>query len=78
LSIFSSFAFLVVGLLPSGDLPQGITDALSYFWSLVNTFSYIIAVDTILQAIIVVLFFDAALLLWSFINWIIRKIPGMA
>jgi len=40
-------------------------------------FSYLIPLDTVLQAVIVVFAFEFALLLWSFLNWIIRKIPGM-
>jgi len=77
LSIFNVFVASLVGLLPVGHLPVAITNALAYFMGILNSFSYVFPVATLLQALAIVLAFDAALLLWRFINWIIRKIPGM-
>jgi len=67
----------VVAILPTGHLPTAITTAFQYFLGTVNAFSFIIPVDTLLQAAGVVLVFDGAMGLWYLINWIIRKIPGM-
>lgn len=77
LSIFYGFVSLIVGFLPTGSLPAGVSTAVSYFWGVMQTFSYLIPLDTVLQAVILVFAFEFALLLWSFLNWIIRKIPGM-
>lgn len=77
LSIFYSFVSFLVGFLPTGTLPASIASSFAYFMGLVNSFSYFVPVATLLQAALLVLAFDGALFLWSFINWIIRKIPGM-
>jgi len=77
LSVFYGFINLIVGFLPTGSLPVGITTAFAYFMGVVNSFSYVVPIDTLLQAALVILAFDGALILWHFINWIIRKIPGM-
>jgi len=77
LNIFDFFLVGLLTLLPTGHLPAAITTAFSYFMGLLNSFSFFIPVDTLLQAAGVVLVFDGAMLLWYFVNWIIRKIPGM-
>jgi len=75
LNLLFGFFSLILGFLPTGSLPAGFVSALNYFWSLMNSFSYLIPMDTILQAVLVVLFFDLVVLLWHFIHWILAKIP---
>jgi len=77
LNILFSFVSFIVDFLPVGDLPSGFNTALVYFWGVMNTFSYVLPLDTILQATLLVLIFDGVIILWHFINWVIRKIPGM-
>jgi len=77
LTIFYGLTNLLVSFLPSGHLPSEIETAFSYFMSLLNLFSYVVPVDTLLQAALIILAFDGVLMLWYFVNWIIRKIPGM-
>jgi len=77
LTIFYGLLNLLVGFLPTGNLPTQIVSALSYFFGVANLFSYVIPITTIFQAIVVVIAFDGIIMLWHFINWIIRKIPGM-
>jgi len=77
LTLFSLFLSGLINLLPSGHLPTAITTAAAYFMALLNSFSFIVPVDTLLQAAGVILVFDGALVVWYFLNWIIRKIPGM-
>jgi len=77
LSIFSSFVNLLVGLLPTGNLPANMSTAFAYFIGVANTFNYVFPLATLLEALAVVLIFDGAVMLWHFVNWIIRKIPGM-
>jgi len=74
---FNAFLAFLVVLLPSGTLPTAISAAFAYFIGLANAWSYVIPIGTLLQAAGVVLVFDSAMLLWHFINWVIRKIPGM-
>jgi len=73
------YAFLtgLLLLLPVGHLPTVITTSFTYLFGIANTFSYVLPIATLMQALAVVLAFDAAVLLWHFFNWIIRKIPGM-
>jgi len=75
--LFYSFASFILGLLHSGTLAQGIIDAIQYFWGVLNSFSYIFPVGTLLAALLIVLAFDLAVMAWHFLQWIIRKIPGM-
>jgi len=78
--IFNFFYLFLTGLLlllPVGSLPSGFLTALNFFWGTVNTFSFVIPVDTMLQALVLVYGFDLVVLLWSVLQWVIRKIPGM-
>jgi len=77
LFIFNAFVGFLLTLLPSGHLPAVITTSFAYLLGILNSFSYVVPVDTLLQAAAVVLVFDGAMVLWYFVNWIIRKIPGM-
>jgi len=77
LTMLNNFVVGLLGLLPSGHLPQAITDAFAYFFAVANQFSFVVPMDTLLQAVAVLLVFDGALFLWYVINWVIRKIPGM-
>jgi len=78
--LFSQFYILVdflLGFLPSGGLPAAFATALAFFWGTINSFSYIVPVDTMLQALLAVIAFDLAVLGWHILQWVIRKIPGM-
>jgi len=77
LTIFNTFVGFLLGLLPSGNLPEVIISAFAYFVGVMNSFSYVIPVATLFQAFALVVAVDLAIMLWHFINWIIRKIPGM-
>jgi len=77
LTTFSGLVNLLVGFLPSGHLPAAMTSSFAYFIGIANAFNYVVPIATMLQALAVVLAFDGAILLWHFINWVIRKIPGM-
>jgi len=78
LTSFYSLIGLLLGILPTGHLPTQITTAFAYFFGVANTFTYIVPIYTLMQAMLVVLAFDGAVVLWHFANWIIRKIPGMS
>lgn len=77
LNILSSFISGVISYLPTGSLPVQVSTSVSSIWGYMNLFSYVIALDTLLQVLILVIIFDGVLLAWKFINWIIRKVPGM-
>jgi len=77
LSMLFGLVNLLTGFLPTGSLPTEFTNAVGSLFGVINTFSYLIAVDTLLLLVGLVLAFDGVVLLWHFIQWIIRKIPGM-
>jgi len=77
LYIFNAFVGFLISFLPSGNLPIEITNAFTYFVGIMNAFSYVIPVATIFQAFALVIAVELAIMLWNFINWVIRKIPGM-
>lgn len=77
LSILFVFLNGLVGLLPTGHLPAAMTTGFAYFFGIANQFTYIFPIYTLMQALVVYLVFDGVILLWHFLQWIIRKIPGM-
>jgi len=77
LTILNSFLNLLLGFLPTGTLPTEVSGAITNIWGLINAFSYLIALDTFITVLLLVLAFDAVVLLWHVIQWVIRKIPGM-
>jgi hypothetical protein len=77
LTILGSFLGVLLALLPVGHLSSSITSSVTNIWGFVNAFSYVIALDTLIQVVLLMIAFDLVLLLWHVINWIIRKIPGM-
>lgn len=77
LNIFFSLVNALLGVLPVGSLPSGVSSSITSIWGYVNAFSYVIALDTFLQVLALVVAFDLVVLLWHIIQWIIRKIPGM-
>lgn len=77
LSILNGFLNMLLQVLPAGALPDSIASSFSSVWGYVNAFSYVVAVDTLILVVVLVVAFDLILLGWSFVNWIIRKVPGM-
>jgi len=77
LYIFNAFVGFLISFLPNGNLPDVITNAFIYFVGVMNAFNYVVPVATLFQAFALVVAVDLAILLWHFINWVIRKIPGM-
>jgi len=77
LTVLLSFLSLLVGFLPTGSLPAAVATSVTSLWGYVNAFSYVLALDTLLQVLVLVVAFDITMLLWHIIQWIIRKIPGM-
>jgi len=77
LTVLYNFLSFVLSFLPTGNLPVGISSAITSVWGYINAFSYVIALDTFLQVLLLVLAFDFIVFSWHVIQWIIRKIPGM-
>jgi len=77
INILFSFLSTLLGFFPTGSISQSILDSISYLWGIGNSFSYVIPMDTFLQAIVLVMAFEVFVLLWSIVGWIIRKVPGM-
>jgi len=77
LNFFELFLSGLVNLAPIGTLPPQIATAFAYFVGVVNAFSYVVPVSALFAAFAVVVGVDIAIVAWHFLNWIIRKIPGM-
>jgi len=75
LTFVNGFVNLVLGALPAGHLPAIMTTGFAYFLGVANLFSYVVPVGHLLLAMTVVLAFDAAVLAWNFIQWVLKKIP---
>jgi len=77
LTIVYNFVAGILSLVPSGHLPAQISSAILYFWGIGNSFSYVFPVATLLEALLLVVGFELALLVWHILNWLLRKIPGI-
>jgi len=77
LTMLFGFLSFLVAFLPVGPLPTAIATSVASVWGMVNSFSYIIALDTFIQVLLLVIAFDLIVLLWHLIQWAIRKLPGM-
>jgi len=81
--MITGFLLLMVGnlldfvlqILSQDHLPVEFTDALAYFWGVINSFSYVLPVDTLLQAFLLIIAVEAFLLLFHAALWVIKHIP---
>lgn len=73
----SVLAFLLA-LLPVGTLPASVSTSITSIWGMVNAFSWLIALDTLIQVLVLVIAFDLIVFLWHILQWVIRKVPGMS
>jgi len=72
------FIELVLGLIPTSDgLPSGVSAAISTAVTYAKGVSFIFPIETLFQVLLLVFSVEAGLLAWKFINWLIKKIPGM-
>jgi len=78
LIILASLLTFLVGFLPVGTLPASVSASLVSVWGMVNAFSYLIALDTFITILVLVVAFDLIVFLWHLIQWVIRKVPGMS
>lgn len=77
LNLIWGLLYFLIGVLPTGHIPLSIGIAFASIFGIANQFTYVFPVYTLMQALGIVIAIDGAILLWHFINWIIRKIPGM-
>jgi len=81
ITLFLDFIYLLlqglIALLPTGHLPTAMTTAFVSLFGLLNTFNYVIPIVALMQVVVLTLALDGAIMLWHFINWAIRKVPGM-
>jgi len=73
------FLNLMLGLIPdSSGLPSGVSSAITTAIGYIKGVSFIFPIETLFQIILLIFSIEAGLLLWKFINWIIKKIPGVS
>lgn len=69
----------LIGLIPdSSGFPVAVSSNIETAWGYLWAFDYIVPVATLLLLMGLVFAFEAGILVWKFINWVIRKIPGMS
>jgi len=79
-TIFLTFFYLIfnglIALLPaSAGLPSGFSTAFSWIFGFLWNFDYLVPVSTILTLLGLAFTFEAAVLVWKIIHWLIAKIP---
>jgi len=76
LSILSSLFSFLIGFLPIGSIPSGITDALTYIVGVMNTFNYFFPIGTLFSVLAITLAFELGVFLYHFAMWIYRLLRG--
>jgi len=71
-----NFYVFLLGFLPSGTLPSGITSAVSYFVSLMYRFNAVLPIDTLFQVVGAFVAFEAAVFLFNLLQWIYHQVWG--
>jgi len=70
------FLNLILGLIPTSDgLPSGVSDAISTAMAYAKGVSFFFPIETLMQIVLLIFTVEAGILLWKFVNWIIKKIP---
>jgi len=73
------FLNLILALIPTSDgLPTPVSDAITTAMTYAKGVSFFFPIETLMQIVLLIFSIEAGLLLWKFINWIIKKIPGMS
>jgi len=76
IQIIAAVVLFALAILPTGDLPSGITDALVLIWSYINMFSFLFPVDTLLSVLLLAFLYHGILLLFDMALWVIGLIRG--
>jgi len=66
---------LLLSVLPAGQLPVAATNAILYFWSAINAFSYIFPVSTFLSVMLIAWLIDNTMLGFHLLMWLYKRIP---
>jgi len=78
LSIPLFFIQALINVLPnSNGLPSEVTSAIVTVWNYGQGASFFFPISTLLTLVVLVFAFEAGILAWKFVNWILRKIPGV-
>jgi len=75
MTIGGNLYLVLIGLLPSGSLPTGITTGLTTVISYMYKFNALLPIDTLFQVLTATLIFEGAFLLFDLMQWVLRKIP---
>jgi len=76
LDLLFNFVNFLLGNLPLGDIPTGITDALAYFVGVMNTFNYFFPISTLFQVLSITVAFELGVFIYHFSMWLYRLIRG--
>lgn len=72
---YQLFSWIISALPDSTGLPEGFSSAVIYMFSAINSFSYIIPVGALFNAMIIVALYEGVV--WTFfgILWVWKRIP---
>lgn len=73
---FSAFLLLILNFLPTGSLPTEVIDSVEYVIGAMKAWDFLLPVDTLLSAVLVVAVADLALVGWWGVKWIIGLVRG--
>jgi len=77
IKIFYYFLFAMVALLPASDgFPASFTTALQYFVNIMRQFDWLVPTTTLFQVLGLILAFEAAILAYKAVQWVIRLVRG--
>jgi len=78
LSLPAYLLMVVFALFPTGQpAPPEWVSSVYLIWSYIDSFSFIVPVDTLLWCLGVAMVFHLSIFLYHALSWLLKKIPGM-
>lgn len=66
---------LLLSVLPEGQLPDVAVNAIFYFWSALNAFTFIFPVGTFITVMAILWLLDYTAVGFNILTWLYNKIP---
>jgi len=68
----------IVNIIPAGSgVPIEFTESVHTIWSYMQSFAFIVPINTLLFCLFITLAFEAGVFVFQAFNWVIKKLPNM-
>ena len=74
LTVVFGFISYLISFLPVGELPSGISTALTYISGVMNTFNWFFPLDSLFVVLSIAITFELAVVAFKLVEWVYHKI----